>query len=218
MVAHVLPMLFFALLLGLGQLAQRLGGPFWLAAPQFWIYPVQTLLCGGAIILFRRDYEFHGLRRPILVVAIGLFVFLLWIAPQQFLHFPPRREGFNLEVWAANPLLYWSTLILRFLRLVIVVPLLEEIFWRAFLLRYLISENFASVPFGSFSWLSFCAVTIGFAFSHSMADWPAAIVTGALYNLVAYRTHSLLSCVATHGLTNLALGLWIVSTRQWGFW
>ncbi len=210
-------MLVFVLLLALGQLLKR-SGAIWRIAPEFSIYPVQTLVCGGLLILFRQNYEFHSLRRPILVIAIALFVFLLWIAPQRFLHFQARREGFNLDVWVNNPLFYWSTLIFRFVRLVIVVPLLEEIFWRGFLLRYLISENFEDVPFGSFSWLSFSVVTIGFALSHSMADWPAAIVTGALYNFTAYRTRSLLSCVATHSLTNLALGLWVVNTKQWGFW
>ena len=107
---------------------------------------------------------------------------------------------------------------MRFVRLVLVVPLVEEIFWRGFLLRYLIAERFETVPFGTFSWLSFTAVTAAFCFSHSRPDWPAAIATGALYNLVAYRTRSLASCVLAHVLTNLALGAWIMMTKQWGFW
>ena len=98
------------------------------------------------------------------------------------------------------------------------MPLVEEIFWRGFFLRFLIAEKFETVSFGAFSWVSFAVVTLAFGFSHSMADWPAALVTGALYNLVAYRTKSLSSCVLAHGLTNLALGLWIVGTKQWGFW
>jgi len=51
-----------------------------------------------------------------------------------------------------------------------------------------------------------------------MADWPAAVITGGLYNLVAYRTKSLFTCVVTHSLTNLLLGVWIMQTKQWGFW
>jgi CAAX prenyl protease-like protein len=66
--------------------------------------------------------------------------------------------------------------------------------------------------------MSFGAVTIGFMLVHSTADWPAAAVTGALYNLVAYRTKSLSACVLAHAVTNLLLGLWIMATRQWGFW
>jgi CAAX prenyl protease-like protein len=145
-------------------------------------------------------------------------VFVLWIAPQQFLAFPPRRSGFDPEVFAGQPALYWGTVIFRFLRLVVVVPLVEEIFWRGFLLRYLINEKFTEVPIGAFSWLSFGVVTAAFGFTHSREDWIAALVTGALYNLVAYRTRSLAACVVAHALTNLLLGAWIMATRQWGFW
>jgi hypothetical protein len=218
LLAYTLPMLSFVLLLGVSGALKRPDASRWLAAPEFWIYPLQTLLCAGVLIYFRREYEFHRLQRPLFVIAIALFVFVLWIAPQQFFGLPARLVGFNPDTFAAKPALYWLTLIVRFLRLVIVVPLVEEIFWRGFFLRFLIAEKFETVSFGAFSWVSFAVVTLAFGFSHSMADWPAALVTGALYNLVAYRTKSLSSCVLAHGLTNLALGLWIVGTKQWGFW
>lgn len=218
LLAYTLPMLLFVLLLGVGSAVKQPDASLWLAAPEFWIYPLQTLLCAGVLIYFRREYEFHRLQRPAFVIAIALLVFVLWIAPQQFFDFPARPVGFNSDIFAANPALYGMTLIVRFFRLVIVVPLVEEIFWRGFLLRFLIGEKFETVSFGAFSWLSFAAVTLAFGFSHSAADWLAALVTGALYNLVAYRTKSLSSCVLAHALTNLALGLWIVATKQWGFW
>jgi len=218
LLAHALPMFVFVGLLGVCGLLKSAGGSFWLAAPEFWIYPLQTLVCAALLIFFWQEYEFHPLRRPLFAICAALLVFLLWIAPQQFLHFPPRLVGFNPDALASNPAAYWATMAGRFLRLVIVVPLVEEIFWRAFLLRFLISENFESVRFGTFSWLSFAVVTIAFGFSHSTADWPAALITGALYNLVAYQTKSLSACVMAHALTNLALGLWIVATKQWGFW
>jgi hypothetical protein len=218
LLAPILPMLFFVLLLGMGNTLKTPGAALWRAAPEFWIYPLQTLLGAGLLIYFRREYEFHRLRRPVFATAIALLVFILWIAPQQFFRFPARVVGFNPDIFAAEPALYWTTLAARFLRLVVVVPLIEEVFWRGFLLRYLITEKFETVPFGDFSWLSFAIVTLAFGFSHSIADWPAAFITGALYNVVAYRTKSLSSCVLAHGLTNLALGLWIVATKQWGFW
>ena len=104
------------------------------------------------------------------------------------------------------------------LALVVVVPLLEEIFWRGFLLRELIHPDFTKVPFGTFSWASFGIVTAGFCLEHSPADWPAAILTGALYNLVAYRTRSLAACVLAHAITNLILSVYVMETKQWGFW
>lgn len=216
--AYVLPMAVFIGSLALVGLFKKLGDSFWLAAPEYWLYPLQTLLCGGLLLWFWRRYEFHPIARPLFVIALAVFVFLLWISPQAFFGFAPRLEGFNPDTFATQPAAYWSTVIFRFVRLVVVVPLVEEIFWRGFLLRYFIDEKFEEVPFGSFSWLSFAAVTLGFTLAHSSADWMAAAITGMLFNLVAYRTKSLSSCVLAHAITNLLLGLWIMQTRQWGFW
>jgi CAAX prenyl protease-like protein len=86
------------------------------------------------------------------------------------------------------------------------------------LLRYLIREDFTNVPIGAFSWRSFGIVTAGFCLEHAPADWPAAVLTGMLFNLVAYRTRSLSACVLAHAVTNALLGGYILRTGQWGFW
>jgi CAAX prenyl protease-like protein len=106
----------------------------------------------------------------------------------------------------------------RFTRLVIVVPLVEEIFWRGFLLRYLVREDFTAIPFGSSSRFSFWAVVVAFTAVHAPVDWPAAFLTGILFNLLAVRTRSLAACVTAHAVANLALGVYICATKQWGFW
>jgi CAAX prenyl protease-like protein len=216
--AYALPMLLFIALLALNSLLKKIDGQFWLSSAEYWIYPLQTILCGGLVIWFRREYEWRHFVRAGFAIAVAVVVFALWISPQAFFGFSPRIDGFNPGVFSDQPVLYWVSLGLRFLRLVLVVPLIEEVFWRGFLLRYLIAEDFDRVAFGTFSWLSFGVVTLLFMLSHSMPDWPAALLTGALYNLVAYRTKSLSSCVLTHALTNLLLGLWIMRTQQWGFW
>ena len=211
-------MLTFLLLLGLNDLLKKMGSGFWLQFPQYWIYPTQTVVCGSLLIFFRREYQFHRLARIPFTIAIALFVFVLWIAPQEFFGFAPRLTGFDPGVFSGTSMAYWTTVAMRFLRLVVVVPLVEEIFWRGFLLRYLIDERFSTVPFGTFSWLSFSVVAVMFSLGHSVPDLPAALVTGALYNFVAYRAKSLASCVLAHAVTNLLLGLWIMRTGQWGFW
>jgi CAAX prenyl protease-like protein len=216
--AFTLPMAVFLILLALAGILPKIGGSFWLASPEYWIYPAQTLICGGLLFWFRKEYELRAPSRILFTLGIGLLVFLLWIAPQQFFGFAARSIGFDPGIFTNQPAAYWITVAFRFVRLVVVVPLVEEIFWRGFVLRYLINEKFYRVEFGTFSWLSFAVVTAAFAFSHSPADWVAALITGALYNLVAYRTRSLASCILAHAVTNLALGVWIMSTRQWGFW
>lgn len=208
----------FIALLAVNGALPSFGKSFALQHPEYWIFPLQTVGCG---LLLWRFWPAYNLARPRgmgLGIGIGVLVFLVWISPQSFFGFDPRRTGFNPDTFAGQPALFWSTVILRFLRLVIVVPLAEEIFWRGFLLRYLIDEQFDRVPIGTFSWLSFSVVTGAFALSHSTADWPAALLTGAVYNWVAYRTKSLSTCVVAHATTNGLLGLWIMSTKQWGFW
>lgn len=216
--AYVLPFFVFAAFLALTQLAHSLGQSFWWKHCEFWIYPVQTLVCGGLVVFFWRAYSFAPPRRVMIAASIGILICILWITPQAFLHQPARNDGFNPELLRTAPAIYWATILFRFLRLVVVVPLIEEVFWRGFLLRYVIDQDFEGVPIGAFSWPSFAVVAVLFMLSHATADWPAAVLSGALFNSVAYVTRSLASCVVAHSVANLCLGLWIMQTSQWGFW
>ena len=219
--AFIAPFVTFMLLLGLSQALQSIFGGgriFLLVSPQYWIYPLQTVVCGAVLVRYWPIYRFSWPAKPIFTVAVALLVLALWIGPQELLGAAPRRVGFDPEVFKDSPALYAATLIFRFLRLVVVVPLLEEIFWRGFLLRDLINPDFTKVPLGAFSPFSFLVVTALFGLAHFGPDFWPAILTGALFNLVAYRTRNLASCVLAHAVTNLTLGLYIVETKQWGFW
>ena len=131
--------------------------PWWLATPEFWVYPLQTILCAGMLLYFRREYPLENRRFGAVMfgVLIGLAALIIWIAPQLFFHAVQRTtSGFDPTRLPPDSAVYYWTLALRFVRLVVVVPFLEEVFWRGFLLRYLVKENFVAVPFGTFTWLS----------------------------------------------------------------
>jgi CAAX prenyl protease-like protein len=221
LIAFIAPFALFELGLALVSGVKMLAGKsdqLLLAQPMYWVYPLQALVCAVALIVFWRNYDF-GSQRPLpLAVGVGLLVFVLWVSPQLFFGQPHRLDGFDPTVFANSPGLYWGTVIARFFRFVIVVPLIEEIFWRGFLQRYLINEQFTKVPFGSYTHLSFWGVTILFTSIHLMADWPAAFITGAVFGWLTVRTKSLLATVTAHAVANLALGLYIMATKQWGFW
>jgi CAAX prenyl protease-like protein len=189
-----------------------------LRRPEFWIYPLQTLVCGAAVAVFWKRYNFGPLSGWFLGVAAGLLALAIWLSPQLVFGVLPRLEGFDPSIFAGDPFLYWLTVIARFARLVVVVPLIEEIFWRGFLLRYLIRDDFENVAPGTYKPLSFFGVAGLFMLVHGMADWPAALLTGILFNFVMVRTKSLAVCVIAHAVTNLGLGVFIMCTRQWGFW
>src|ERR1700730_9130697 len=123
LIAHVLPMLAFLALLALCQLLTGRGQSFLLRHAEFWIYPAQTILCGALLLWFRRCYQFHRLKNVVFTLFIAVAVFGIWIAPQYFPISHPRPVGFDPTLLESNSATYWSTILFRFLRLVVVVPL-----------------------------------------------------------------------------------------------
>lgn len=218
--AYVLPFLAFMACLAAVSVIQSLAGDapgLFLRHPEYIVYPVQTVLCAGLLIFYWRCYSWNRLRGLGWGVLAGGIALLLWLAPQLFFGSAPRLEGFDpTRINSEGG--YFFTVGMRLLRLVIIVPLLEEIFWRGFLLRYLTREDWQGLAFGECSRKAFILTAVCFALVHQWADMPAAFLTGLIYNQVAVYTRSLAACVAAHAITNLGLGWYIMATRQWGFW
>ena len=208
--AYCTPFVVFLLLLLLIDLLVGQG----ISNSQYWVFPLQTLLCGALVVAFWRHYSLAVPRGLFFTVGVALLAFGIWVSPQALFGAPPRWEGFDPT---GSPFCR-GTLVFRFLRIAVVVPFVEEIFWRGFLLRYLVKEDFKAVPFGTFTWRSFGLVTVFFMLEHQPADYPAAFVTGMLFNGIALRTRSLSSCILAHAITNLLLAFYIMRTGQWGFW
>ena len=238
--AHVVPFAVFMGFLILLQLASSLIGwdhpdaPWWRRQPAQWVYPVQVIVTLGFLLRYWKCYRFDwSLKWSLVAVVFGAVGIGFWLLPTTLydawgmqgeatewlkrLGFAARREGFDPGIFE-HPAAYWSSLIMRFVRAVIVVALVEEIFWRGFLMRFLVREDFEKVRIGEFQWKAFLLVAVFFMLVHSMADWPAAFLCGLVYNFVAVKTGSLAACVVAHSLTNLGLGAYIMATRQWGFW
>ena len=215
--------------MGLMALGQFLGGVFdgralWpITKPQYWVHPAQILICGAVLIRYWRYYEWRPPTRVVFTVFIGVLALVLWVSPLAYVvegFFPKTKRvpGFDPAFFGASGVPFYMNVGCRFVRLVIIVPLVEEIFWRGFLLRWLIDYEFTKVPFGSFRWKSFVVVTLLFMLEHTPPDWPAALLTGVLFNLVAIHTRSLSSCVLVHAITNFLLGVYILYTGKTGFW
>lgn len=185
--------------------------------PKYWVFPLQTVICGALIIRWWRQYEFAWSRGWWLGLIVGVLALIIWVAPQEWLGAERRLGGFDLWFFGGGTAFKWNAG-LRVLRLVVVVPLLEEIFWRGFLLRHLMKDPFDQVPFGARSWPAFAWVAGLFGVAHWGPDFWPAVITGALYNGVAYSTRSLGACVIAHSTTNLLLGGYLFYTQQWGFW
>jgi CAAX prenyl protease-like protein len=98
----------------------------------------------------------------------------------------------------------------------LVVPVMEELFWRSFLIRYIVNSDFTKVPVGLFSWGSFAITVVLFGLEHHYLI--AGMMAGIAYNLLLYRSRSLAHCILAHGVTNLVLGWYVLQTGAWHFW
>lgn len=99
---------------------------------------------------------------------------------------------------------------------VLLVPIFEELFHRSWLIRYLVRENFRSVPMGTFTWGSFLGTVALFAITHH--EWLAAIICAVLLNLLLYWKKDIFLCMVAHATANLALAVWVLTTDSWHFW
>lgn len=238
-VAHILPLAAF-LVLNLIPTAVGVENrdlPWWRHSPEQWLYPLQTVLVGGLLVLGWRHYTFRPLRGFVLATTLGLVGIVLWCLPAwgyqqmvstgqavpkwwEWFGIAPREDGFDPSFFASEPLWYPAAIAMRFIRLVIVVPLVEEIFWRGFLMRYISADggNFLKAPFGQHNWRAFIIVTAAVVVAHQPVDYLGALIWGSLMYLVAVRTKSLAACVVMHAVGNLLLGIYVMVTRQWGFW
>jgi CAAX prenyl protease-like protein len=218
--AYLAPFLLFTALLLIAELVAHFGegmSAWQLSEPKYWVYPLQTVLCAILLIFWWRTYEFNWSRGWWAGILAGVVALCVWVAPQEVFGAERRLGGFDLWFFGGGDAFKWN-LTFRLLRLVIVVPLVEEIFWRGFLIRHLVRDPFDSVPPDTRSWHAFAIVTFLFAVAHWGPDFVPALITGALYNGLLWWTRSLGACVIAHATTNLLLGLYLFRTQQWGFW
>ncbi len=177
------------------------------------LYPIKTF-----IVAFSLIYYFGAYKQEIkfsfdwLALVAGVFVFIIWVLPEGlypqigFSEFNPYRTGSGAYIFIT----------FRLIGAVLVVPLMEELFWRSFALRYVISSDFKSVPLGQFSWFSFIVISLLFGFEHHR--WLAGIFAGMIYAGLLYRRKNLFDPIVSHAITNLLLGIYVILTGKWSFW
>ena len=157
-------------------------------------------------------------------VALGIAVFLIWIGPD--LLWPAYRQSwlFNNGIVGAPK----STLpegvhanamfiVFRVLASVVNVPILEELFWRGWLMRWLIAKDFERVPLGAYQRQAFWVVALLFASEHG-PYWDVGLAAGIVYNWWIIRTKSLEDCILSHAVTNACLAAYVLTRHQWQYW
>jgi uncharacterized protein len=125
------------------------------------------------------------------------------------------RAGFNpFADLAAGSGGFWAFFVIRAIGLIAVVPLIEELFLRGFLMRYVIREDFWTVPFGMLTFPAVGACLFYAAASHP-SECVAAVCWFAVVTGIAAATRRPIDAILAHAMTNLALGAYVLFTANW---
>jgi len=208
-----------------GVLAVLLGGAALLGVSPLWAYPVRTSLVAAVILIWSRTVIQFRARHWAGSVLVGLAVFVVWIGPELLI--PGYRSHWLLSNALTGsggpstvPLGVRDNATFLFFRVAgaaLVVPVAEELFWRAWVMRRIMSVDFESVPLGSYSALAFWVTAIVFASEHG-AYWDVGLVAGIAYNWWMVKTRSLADCILAHAVTNTALAIYVLCTGAWQYW
>jgi uncharacterized protein len=174
-----------------------------------WLYPLKTVVVAAALVIFRKHYEELRPNFSLLAVAVGVVAIAIWIAINPF--YPKLGK-----VSAFDPTGQWLFIGVRVVGAVLVVPVMEELFWRAFLIRWLVHEDFKKVAIGTFTWPSFAITVVMFGSEHR--EWLAGLICGALYNWLYYKRKDVFACVVAHAVSNALLAAWVLTRGDWKFW
>jgi CAAX prenyl protease-like protein len=181
-----------------------------------WLYAVSVLGCGALLAVWWREYgelarqTLPDAREALAALGVGLAVFALWIhldAPWMTIGAPSAPfSGSTAPLHIA----------IRFVGAALIVPLIEELFWRSFLMRWIAHPVFQGVAPQRVGLRAIVLSTFVFTLAHTL--WLAAAIAGLAYALLYVRTGKLWVAVIAHATTNAVLGAWVIATEQWRFW
>jgi CAAX prenyl protease-like protein len=213
-VAYFLPMAVFLACIWLGGKSPQLYAP---------AYVARAVLVAILLALLWKHYTKIRWNHWWLGVLVGVVVIVQWVGMQLWLQnhvefFASPKDFFDPTKAFASPTTMWAFIAVRLAGAVLVVPVMEELFWRDFLWRTILAPNdFKLAAVGEWDWKAFLGVSLAFATVHGNW-WLTAIVWALMIAALLVYTKSLGACIIAHAVTNLLLGTYVLAYRDWAFW
>ncbi len=199
------------------------------------LYAVRSILC-LVVLLFLRPWKFYArLQKKNILPAIGIgaAIFVLWVGfeTEVFKNLLPGMAtayekwcvmpfGSMREVVDATPytpaVCGWGLTLARLAGSAVVIAVIEEFFWRGYLIRTVRTPDFLDIDIGEFHPVTFLIVAVFFGLEHT--EWAVGLITGLVYGLFYIRTRDIWAVSIAHVTTNLVLGIYVIATGSWQYW
>ena len=189
-----------------------------------WEQPLRVVILAVVLYVFSRRVIDLRARRFLGSALLGGIVFLIWITPD--LLWPEYRGHWlfqNPVTGTASSSLTpeflgdWMVLVSRTIRAAVLVPIIEELFWRGWLMRWLVNSDFQKVSLGTYTASSFWITALLFASEHG-PYWEVGLLAGIAYNWWLLRTKKLGDCILAHAVTNGILSAYVIVAGKWEYW
>ncbi len=180
-----------------------------------WLYVLRVAAAAAALWYFRDTYRALDWRVGWPALALGALVFLIWIGLEPLAG--SAHAGQPQALAHASALVRIPWLAFRILGAVITVPIAEELAFRGFLLRRLVSADFESVSWRTFAWVPFLISSIAFGLLHG-DRWLAGTIAGMIYAFAMLRRGRIGEAAAAHAVTNALLAIFVLVTGNWQLW
>lgn len=216
--ARVFPFAIYILFLALGDYLVPLFDYFEISSK--WLYVVKIVAVIAALLYFLRQYgelaKCPKIEDFIYTSLSGVIVFMVWIFPYpSWLMAKACAVGVNpvLGLSDLEAIIWLST---RIMGATLIVPIMEELFWRSYIMRRYDRIDFLSVNPETISWVAYIGSACLFALEHSL--WLPGLFAGMVYGEL-YKTYkNLWVPIYAHAVTNCLLGIWVVLTGNWQYW
>ena len=178
------------------------------------LYPLRVVVV--AVVLWRLRHEFRWREATLspVAVALGAATCLLWMLLAPAIMLPDPQEAARQDPAQLGMVGGSVWLLFRFIGYTITVPIAEELAFRGFLARRLISEQVERVPLGTFTWLSFLGSSLAFGLLHGGA-WLPGTLAGMAFLLALYHRRQIVDAIVAHATTNALIGFYAIATNAW---
>lgn len=184
------------------------------------LYPLRVVAAVIALGYFWKSYASMTWSWNWQSVGIGVVAAIAWLLLANVVGNPSSKDAVSsflcgMETLPVPIAVGWF--FFRIAGYVVTAPVAEELAFRGFLARRLISADVNAVPLGRFSWFSFLASSFLFGLLHGQY-WLGGSVAGALFAVALYRRGRVGDAVIAHGSANAVIALFAAVTGNWQLW
>jgi exosortase E/protease (VPEID-CTERM system) len=181
-----------------------------------WLYPLRFFAAAAALWFFRSQYASLNWHFGWFAPVAGGAIFAMWIGldSRSSAH-ADNSVGAGLASLPQAARVLWLTF--RTFAAVVTVSIAEELAFRGFLLRRLISREFETVAPRTFTYFSVLVSSVAFGILHGDL-WLAGIAAGIVYAVVFLIRGRIGDAVVAHATTNALLAAWILMRGAWYMW